>query len=66
MRVMFFGSASSAARALLTASVSGSERYSTPSVTGIALTGRRLACLERGPRGDHCGDDQHHRERRRF
>ena len=31
MRAMFFGSASSAARALLTASVSGSERYSTPS-----------------------------------
>src|SRR5262245_20763957 len=31
MRVTFLGSASSAARALLTASVSGSERYSTPS-----------------------------------
>src|SRR4051794_22566297 len=31
MRATFLGSASSAARALLTASVSGSERYSTPS-----------------------------------
>ena len=30
MRAMFFGSASRAARAVLTASVSGSERYSTP------------------------------------
>src|ERR1700752_3004922 len=41
MRAMFLGSPSSAARALLTASVSGSERYSTPSgdryCTGCAL-----------------------------